>query len=87
MLNDVVSLAALLIEQKMKGLRIKARIGVTTGRVYIGVVGAAGSASEYGILGDQGGRGVKAGESQGPQPGMQAQCAQCCDVPVIFVVF
>eukprot|EP01083_Nonionella_stella_P081021 222958_1 len=46
-------LAALLIEQKMKTLRIKARIGVTTGRVYIGVVGAAGSASEYGILGDQ----------------------------------
>jgi len=46
-------LAALLIEQKMKSLRIKARIGVTTGRVYIGVVGAAGSASEYGILGDQ----------------------------------
>ena len=35
-------LAALLIEQKMKSLRIKARIGVTTGRVYIGLVGAAG---------------------------------------------
>eukprot|EP01084_Bolivina_argentea_P157026 273638_1 len=46
-------LAALLIEQKMKSLNIKARIGVTTGRVYIGVVGASGSASEYGILGDQ----------------------------------
>lgn len=46
-------LAALLIEQKMKAMGIRARIGVTTGRVYIGVVGAAGSASEYGILGDQ----------------------------------
>eukprot|EP01083_Nonionella_stella_P306186 1071208_1 len=46
-------LAALFIEQKMKTLRIKARIGVTTGRVYVGLVGASGSASEFGILGDQ----------------------------------
>ena len=46
-------LSALLISQTMKQLRVKTRIGVTTGKVYCGILGASGQSQEYGVLGDQ----------------------------------